>query len=271
MLRPLPLDLLYFVLPLAIGAACFAVGAILRRWPLGVRIGLIALAVGLVAGGGLALARVLPFAVGAWLLPVGGATVLLAWVALFLLGVVWRVPGRSLSSGFLAALAGLAGCLVVIEVSGPLWWRWGDPAAWTRSADASGRLQQSSGATCAPTAAVMLLAQHGIRSSEGEMAYLAGTSLFGTDAFAMVRALRHKVEPLGWRVQVARLSYDAASQHVPFLAYVQKPAGHALLIERMRPQHVDLLDPADGKSWELTRDHFEAIWDGTAIYFERGK
>jgi hypothetical protein len=269
MLRPLPLDLLWFVLPLAVGAGVFVAGRSLRRWPMSLRVGLVTLAVAVVGAGGLSLARLLPFEVEAWLAPLGGATVLLGWVALFLIGIVWDVPGRSMSSAFLVAIALLAGCLVLIESAGPLWWRFGHPDMWQRTPDGQGNLQQSSGATCAPAAAVMLLHRLGIPSSEGEMAYLAGTSLFGTDTFAMARALREKAGPLGWRVRVARLSSAEAAAHVPFLAYIQKPAGHALLIERIRPDHVELVDPADGQPWAITRSKFESIWNGTMLYLER--
>jgi ABC-type bacteriocin/lantibiotic exporter with double-glycine peptidase domain len=184
--------------------------------------------------------------------------------------VVWSVPNRSLSSGFLGCLVALAGCLLLIEASGRLWWRFCAPGAWQRSADAKGRLQQSSGFTCSP-AAVMLLHRHGIPSSEGEMAYLAGTSLFGTDALATTRALQRKARPHGWQARVVHADYEAcAGLEAPFLAHVSGPAlGHALLVERAGPDLVEVLDPLDGSRRKMSRAGFERVWDGTAIYLVR--
>jgi hypothetical protein len=267
MRQPLLFDFLDVLLPLAVGAIAFLLGRSLRRWPGALRIGIVALAMALVSAGALALSGFLPAAAGPMLSRLGGATVLLSWTALLLLGVVWSAPGRSFSSGFLAALAGLAGCLILIETSGRLWWRFGDPQSWQRVADADGRLRQSNGLTCSPTAAVMLLHRHGISASEGEMAYLAGTSLFGTDALDIVRALQLKVEPRGWRAQVRYVDFDTcAREEGPFVAHVGGPSlGHALLVERVTGDRVEFVDPLDGERRTLARLEFERIWDGTMI------
>lgn len=271
MLRPLYLDLLYFLIPLAVGALAFLAGRTFRRWPLVVRILAVLVALGIVTGGVLALARRLPFEVQPAVSWVGGATVILAWVALFLIGVVWGVPGRSFSSNFLVAIVAIAGVLVAIESAGPLWWRYGEPETWRRTADKDGFLVQSSGATCSPAASVMLLRLYDVAASEGELAYLSGTSLFGTDAHAMARALQQKVGPLGWRVEVRRTDYDSALRRKrPFVAHVEgSTSGHALLVEGMSPEKVIVRDPADGKLKQAARADFERMWDGTAIYIVR--
>jgi hypothetical protein len=269
MLRPLLLDVLYFILPLALGVLAFTAGRSLRQWPRAVGITLGALAISIVVAAGLVLARVMPMEVTAWLSPIGGATVLLGWVAMFLIGVVWNVRARSTSTRFLAVLLGLAGLLIVIETSGPLWWRLLDTSTWSRKVNDMGDLQQSTGATCSPAAAVMLLHRLGIQSSEGEMAYLAGTSFLGTDAYAMARALREKVGSKGWNVEVRRLSYDDCIGKGPFLAHIRNPAGHAILVEKVTPTSVSAVDPADLKHLTASRAYFESIWDGTGIFIDR--
>src|SRR5947209_4007089 len=209
MLHPLPLDIVGFLLPVALGALAFATGRSLRHRRKPLRVGVLTVTVAVVAAAGLSLAVPLPGGFIDFLSRLGGTTVLLYWAALLLLGVVWAAPGRGLSSGFIAALATLTGCLIVIETGGRLWWRFAAPELWERTADAGGCLRQRSGLTCSPAAAVMLLHRHGIPASEGEMAYLAGTSLFGTDAPSMCRALQAKVEPLGRRAEARRTDYEA--------------------------------------------------------------
>src|SRR5205814_1502410 len=87
MLRPLVLDILGLLLPLAAGALTFSLGQSLRRLPIALRVGIVALAIGLVVGGGVSLARLLPDGLESALSEAGGATVLLSWAALLLLGV----------------------------------------------------------------------------------------------------------------------------------------------------------------------------------------
>jgi hypothetical protein len=267
MLRPLGLDILGFLLPICGGASAFLAGRSLRRLPRAAQIVLVALCVGLVGVAGLPLLRSIPDDVARMLSLLGGATVLLSGVALFLLGVVWSVPGRSLSSGFLAALAALAGCLLLIESGGRLWWRFCAPQMWQRSADTKGHLQQSSAVSCSPAAAVMLLHHHGIDASEGEMAYLSGTSLFGTDAHGMARALARKGYPHGMTALAQRTDYEARLRRGgPFLAHVQQSlTGHALLVVEMSKEHVEVLDPLDGRGRRMSRADFERVWDGMAI------
>src|SRR5262245_52915299 len=121
MLRPLILDLLSLLLPLAVGALAFWAGWSFRRWPRALRIAYLVLTVVVAAGVSWAVG-LFPDTLG-WLVSwVGGAIALFTWIALLVLGVVWATPGRRLSSPFLACLVGLAGCLLLIEGSGPLWW-----------------------------------------------------------------------------------------------------------------------------------------------------
>jgi len=109
MVRPVAFDLLTFLVPLAAGAGAFFAGRAFPRWPRAVQAGVVAAAVGVVAVGGLALARVLPDGPGAAFSRAGGLRVALGGAALLLLGVASAAPGRSFTPGFLRALAYLAG------------------------------------------------------------------------------------------------------------------------------------------------------------------
>src|SRR6267378_3589822 len=95
------------------------------------------------------------------------------------------------------------------------------------AAGASARRSCCSG----PASATMVLYHHGVPASEGEIAYLAGTSLFGTDAFSLARAVTRKVEDRGWHAEVLWTEYDTMAKNPrPFIAYIHRPGGHALFI-----------------------------------------
>jgi hypothetical protein len=271
MLRPLAFDIAMLLIPIAVGAGAFLLGRSIYRGATFLRIGAVAVVVAIVIAGVFAFFSLLPAQVEPVVSRIGGATIILCWSALFLMGVVWKAPRRSFSTSFLSAIAGIAGILIVIESAGALWWRFGDTDAWRRTANAEGALQQSSGATCSPAAAVMLLGKFGISSSEGEMAYLSGTSLFGTDDYAIARALDRKVEPLGWHAEALRTDYETClRRRIPFLAHVRGfSSGHALLVEGMNPEFVLVLDPADGKRKKIARSDFESAWNNTAVYVLR--
>ena len=270
-MRPLALDLAAFLLPIAVGVVLFLLGRGFRKWPLALRALALVMSLALLAAGLLSATRALPVVIERNIQLTVGMTPMLCLVACFLLGVVRGVPGRSLTSAFLFSLAGVALVIIAIEWSGRLWWRFVSPGAWERTPNAAGLLQQTSGMSCSPTAAVMLLHRFGISSSEGEMAYLAGTTLLGTDAFNMARALDTKAQAHGLRVEVERSTYDEAVRRgEPFLAHIAGGVlGHAVTVAQMTPDGVVILDPATGQPYALTRQSFEAEWDGTAVRLVR--
>jgi hypothetical protein len=269
--RPLAVDLATFALPLLIGVGLFLLGRSFRRWPWSLRAAAVTLSVTMIAAGLLALTSAFPDNLRRVLFLAGGLTVLLCCVAMFLFGVVWAVPGRSMSSPFIGTLAVVALIVIGIESSGRLWWRVVSPGIWSRTTDEEGLLQQSSAVTCSPTAAVMLLHQVGITAGEGEIAYLAGTSVLGTDAEGIERALEAKAGPHGWRVEAGRKTYDeCARAGGPFLAHVSgQYLGHAVLVVTLNAKDVHLIDPADGQRHELRREEFERDWDGMTVRLVR--
>lgn len=139
---------------------------------------------------------------------------------------------------------------------------------WEKTADAKGYVQQSSGLTCSPAAAVMLLHHYAIPASEGEMAYLAGTSFFGTDALGMARALTWKTAARGWHAEVVTPDFASCLKLTPFIAHVHLPniGGHALLVDKADSDYVHVIDPLDGQRRKMAREEFEAVWLGIMIH-----
>lgn len=269
-LRLLAVDVLGFVIPVATAVVAFVLGRAARRWPRRAWLSVVACVLASAVGAATVALLETPEVVAEPLSRLGGVTVVLSWTALFLLGAASLRPAGSFSARFLGMLACVAALLVVIESAGALWWRFCAAESWDRRCDPRGCLQQSSGLTCAPATACMLLRHYGINASEGELAYLAGTSLFGTDGPAIARALRLKVEPFGLQVRLERP--QSMPLRRPFLAVVRSPnLGHALLVERLLVEQVTVVDPLDGERRHMARAAFDAAWTGTALYLERAR
>jgi hypothetical protein len=279
MLRPWAQDVFWSLFPLAVGAAAFAVGSLSFRWPRKIRYGLIAFALTVTAVTAAAAAAfyfgtLVPARAEEAAALVGGPAVILDWAALFLLGVVWDVPGRRWSSGFLAFLCAAAGALLLTEAGACLWWRWAAPGLSERTFDAGGGLTQSTGLTCSPAAAAMLLHRYGVKASEGEMAYLANTSLCGKSEYQMARALTVKVGPLGWRAEVQKAVYQTlVALGQPCLAHVQPPGigPHIIFLQRAGPDYVLVIDSLEGFRKKMPRRDFEDVWVGTTILLCRAR
>jgi len=103
--------------------------------------------------------------------------------------------------------------------------------------------------------------------SRGELAYLAGTSWFGTGSHARAQALQIKVQDRGWTTRVHRSSYEECTErNQPFLGHVQGPyLGHAVMVRQISLEGVRVVDPLDGLPRRLSRREFEGMWDGTVI------
>lgn len=113
MLRPVLVDVFDSLWPFALGILAFWAGRFCYRGPSWLRHGLVS--VGVIGIGAASLIRWLPANSTFVLSLAGGASVLLCWIAALLLGIVWSVPRRSLSNGFLACLLGIAGFVLLVE------------------------------------------------------------------------------------------------------------------------------------------------------------
>jgi hypothetical protein len=271
MLRPLVSDFLGSLAPLGVGASAFLLGRFLHYFSKPLRLALISIAICSVTVVGLALCDIIPTWANRVFSFLGGPFFILSWAALFLFGVVWSAPHRRFSTGFLSCLVLVATTLLVLEGSGRLWWRFFASSLWERTVDSQGLLRQSNGLTCSPVAGVLLLHHYGIETSEGEMAYLANTSVFGTDAYGLAEALEEMGRERGLHGDILRIDYEGIIQRGgPFVAHLRKPdiGGHAVLVERIEPDYVEIIDPLDGLRTKTTRADFVKMWDGTAIGLE---
>ena len=267
-LRPLWVDLALTLIPVACAVAAWFAGRYVARMPWRSAYSLLCVIVILVL---LPLLRLVPWYrdfVDLMLHSIGGTTRFECGLALFLLGFAWSSPRKSLSPAFLGIVAGLIGFIFLTESAGRLWWRFAAPAMWANSPDANGCLVQTTGVTCSSAATAMLLHHHGIKTSEGELAYLSNTSLLGTSQYDMADGLWDPMEKKELRPTVQRMPYDEiVDRHLAFVAAVNLPdlGGHAVFIRRALPDSVEVVDPRTGAPQTMSRGEFERIWDGTAL------
>jgi hypothetical protein len=219
--------------------------------------------IGVIIGG------ILPFASGEIETEIVGAAILLCWGTLLLWGVLrCAAAARARNERLVVLLAAGVGAVMLLQAGSCLWWRFCAPELWERTVDATGGLRQSTGVTCYPASAVMLLHHYGIAAGEGEMAYLANTSLGGTEDFAMVRALSRKGRANGWRAEVEDTDYDACVRRGhPFIAHVDLPdiGLHAVFVKEITPEYVVIIDPISGVPERLLRAEFDDVWNGGLV------
>jgi hypothetical protein len=155
----------------------------------------------------------------------------------------------------------------------------------------SGRVcRQSSQATCGPAAAATLLAAHGVRSSEAEMAKLCLTSVDGTSSRGVYRGLKLKTRGTNLRVEpFFGKTDDLCKAGGPVLLFVRLDArpgvdpryqqrwgwtpgvAHAVVMYRCRGDGMFVMgDPAVGlELWD--RSAIETLWHGEGIRLVREK
>lgn len=274
MLRPLYLDLLDVLLPVAAGMAALIGGRYLRRLPVAVFRSIIGLSVAIVLLLGISYFTPLREPINDVLWHIGGIATVACVLALLLLGVVLSSPGRSTSTGFLRVLVGLVALIIVLHNGGRLWWRFVSTGSWDNVPDQTGCLLQTTGWTCSPAVATMLLHHHGISTSEGEMAYLANTSYLGTDVQSIAQALTAKGEPKNLVAHIHYGDYDSCLQQSrPFLACVTIPGigGHAVFVLHIGAEDIELVDPRFGVRQKLPRADIEPRWDGKIVSLHPGK
>ncbi len=274
MLHPLALDLFLTFSSVCAGAAALACGYFLVKLSKPAQVTVLIITLGFLILVGITLAGIMPFRVRVILSALGGGSVAMSCAALILIGFAWASPKRTLSKHFLGTLVAIVAVVLLIEGGGRLWWRFAADSLWQRTANRNGLVTQSTRWTCSPAAAVMLLHAHGVRASEGEMAYLANTSLFGTYGFDLTRALTEKICDHGWHAELHETSYAVClSRSKPFVAHIwsQETGGHAIFVHRLTSAHAFVVDPLVGWPAKKSREDFERVWDGTAIWINTGQ
>ena len=258
---------------LAAGAGCLRLGiGASRRSARGRNI---AAAVGITLALGGAAAHYPPLrdVTGPWLMLPGGEGALACLGAAVLLGVAWSERKRDSSRLILTVATALVFLLLIGLASGSLLWHYFGQKLRANYPDANGALQQTTGLTCAPAAATMLLYRSGIRISEGELAELANTTpLQGTAPYALARAVDGVAQRFGMRVRIQRVDYARAVQlgH-PFVAFMHRPGvgGHALCVLKAEATQVRVIDPLSGSPDAIPRAEFIAEWDPVIIWVEK--
>jgi hypothetical protein len=207
-----------------------------------------------------------------WLVVPGGEGSLACLGASVLLGIAWSQKKPDARRTLLAMATALVFLLLTALNSGSLIWHYGGQKLRAHYPDARGMLQQTSGITCAPAAASMMLYQSGLRVSEGELAERAGTNpLQGTAPYALARAVDGVALRNGKRGYVRRVDYRQAMRlGRPFVAFMNRHGvgGHALCVLKLDAEQVWVIDPLSGSPDTITREEFVAVWDPVIVWVE---
>jgi hypothetical protein len=257
---------------MAAGAVCLRVGMAAGRGPARVRNVAAAAGAGVAVGSAAAHYAPLRDVAGPWLLLPGGEGSLACLGTLLLLGIAGSDPRRQ-SSRLIPTAATAVVFLLLLTLGGSsLGWHYFGQRLRANVPDASGALQQTTGITCAPAAAAILLHRAGIRVSEGELAELANTTpLQGTAPHALARAVDRVARCRGLRGRIRRVDYSSAVRlGRPFVAFVRRPGvgGHAVCVLSANPNRVATIDPLSGTQETISREQFAAEWDPVIVWVE---
>ena len=188
--------------------------------------------------------------------------------AMFLLGaglqVVWRSEWKR------SAL--LAGAGLLLIRTGAAGWATSRPPELQGTVMDSGVCLQTSGYSCGAAAATSFCYYYGVRVTEREMAEpcvtrTGGPGLAGTSDAGLMRGLRRKLSNR-YDIHIARTTYDDIP--TPALAAIEvwPGVGHCILLWRVDPELVHILDPRCGRT-TLSRKAFEQMWTGSVIWASR--
>jgi predicted double-glycine peptidase len=185
--------------------------------------------------------------------------------AMFLVGTgliivresAWKRPALLAGAGLLLARTGAAG------------WVTAHPPQLEGTVLDSGVCLQTSGYSCGATAATSFCYYYGVRATEREMAELCvtrggGPGLAGTSDAGLMRGLRQKLADR-YSIRIARTVYDDIPTPALVPLEVWPGVGHCVLLWRVDPELVHLLDPRCGRT-TLSRKAFEQMWMGSAIW-----
>jgi hypothetical protein len=284
LLRPLSSDVLSFLTPLLIGLGAYLLGRYFKRLSLAVRVSLVGLTVAAIFVVMAMLFQAMPRPVEVAFSYVGGVIIVLCWMILAVIGYSWATPNPS--SDFFARffLALMPVALIAVESGGSLWFRFINTEPWKNRPSAAnwgGRMVQTTKMTCLPVSAAMLLDSYGLVDkdkddfdfSEGELAYLANTSFFGSDGHVMARAMTQKIKlenPDG-KATMYRATFDEMVERgAPFIAEVQldNVGKHAVLIITITKHILLWIDPLVGEPQNKNASEFESVWTGNVIVIE---
>jgi len=216
----------------------------------------------------------------------GGVIIVLCWMILAVIGFSWSAP--KVSPDFFArfGLLLMPVALIGIEAGGSLWFRFVDTEAWQNRPNPllwEGRMVQSTNMTCLPACAAMLLYKYGLVAdgeneecdfTEGELAYLANTSFFGTDAHIMAQAMTRKIKkehPQSRAIAKRATLEEMVAWGAPFIAEVQfeKVGKHSVFVYTITQHELAYIDPFLSEPiGEIPHLVFDKLWTGNVIVIE---
>jgi predicted double-glycine peptidase len=187
--------------------------------------------------------------------------------AMFLLGAGLEIAGRS--PGRREAL--IAAAILILGRTARAAWVTTRPPELKGTVSDAGVCLQTSSYSCGAAAAASFLYYYGIRSTEQEMGTLCctrsgGLGLAGTSDAGLIRGLRRKLDGR-LSIQIARQRYEELSTPALVPIQVYPGVGHCILLWRVDPELVHVLDPRCGRV-TMSRADFEELWTGTAIWAE---
>jgi predicted double-glycine peptidase len=173
---------------------------------------------------------------------------------------VWKRDGLLVGAGYLLLHCGVVAVLI------------GRPHEMLNGVvNAEGVCHQTSGYSCGPASAAMLLHRHGVDATEREMADLCvtrsgGTKMSGTSDSGLMRGLRLKLKDWATPV-ISAPPYEQIP--VPALVAIQLSPSlcHCILVSAVEPDQVRVLDPLYGRG-TIPRAQFERAWCRSAIHVE---
>ncbi|MEM6853290.1 MAG: hypothetical protein AAF593_02675 [Planctomycetota bacterium] len=223
-------------------------------------------------------------ALWAKLMPVSGVVILsnpTPWLAAGMGGMCLAQGGLPWwRRGLLAAVLVGAGYFVPIQLL------WAEPPP-TVPTWIDGVAIQTTSATCSPAAATTLLTQHGIETSERQMAELCLTNAEGTPLLGLYRGVAQIARPHGLRPSMEFLTLEELQDRpelLPAVVSVELTLAAHILEPRYRdewgwilgtrhsvtflafdgPDHVWVADPGVGKErWRLS--HTRDLWVGDVL------
>ncbi|MDO5665840.1 MAG: peptidase domain-containing ABC transporter [Bacteroidia bacterium] len=130
---------------------------------------------------------------------------------------------------------------------------------------------------CGPACLASICAYHGLRYPIAKIRQYAYTDQKGTNLLGLIEVSKR----LGLEARGVKGDYDTLIQHgvFPAIAHivVKNALHHFVVIYKVTPKHIYVMDPKDGKIHKLTREEFEKEWTGVILLmkkddsFQRGK
>jgi ABC-type bacteriocin/lantibiotic exporter with double-glycine peptidase domain len=125
------------------------------------------------------------------------------------------------------------------------------------------RIRQRDGSDCGAACLASIAGWHRLRVPIARVRQFAYTDTRGTTALGLVRAATR----LGFTAKGVRATPEALSGlPLPAIAHVVRGSGqHWVVLSRVRPKRVHVMDPADGERRRVDRARFEREWSGVLV------